>query len=373
MKDNWKLNTLREVFEVKDGTHDSPKYIDQGYPLITSKNLKNGSLTYDRVKFISEEDFNNINKRSKVNKGDLLFAMIGTIGNPVIIDHIPNFAIKNVALFKKKNDLVEYLKYYLLTNSVINKMQSDAKGSTQKFVSLGYLRDFKIPIPPLEEQQKIVEKLDKAFELLDQAKANIEKNIQNAKELFQSKLDEVFSQQGEGWVDCKFKDVLDIINGKNQKDVESINGEFPIYGSAGKVMGYASNYLCPENTIIIGRKGTIDNPLFIDHKFWNVDTAFGLKSKGDILDKLLYYYTKTIDFKSMDKGTTLPSLTKKDLLEVGISFPSDLKKQNELLSVLDRLSQDVSNLNQKYQQKLSNIEELRKSILEKAFKGELTN
>ena len=96
---NWVVKKLGEVYDVRDGTHDSPKYVKEGYALITSKNLKNDSLNYDNVNYITEQDYISINKRSKVDVGDVLFAMIGTIGNPIVIKDEPDFAIKNVALF----------------------------------------------------------------------------------------------------------------------------------------------------------------------------------------------------------------------------------------------------------------------------------
>lgn len=115
-------------------------------------------LNYDNVNYISEKDYININKRSKVDKGDILFAMIGTIGNPVVIQDEPNFAIKNVALFKvPQGQNSNFLKYFLDAKSTINQMISDAKGTTQKFVGLGYLRGFRILLPPLIEQKSIVQ------------------------------------------------------------------------------------------------------------------------------------------------------------------------------------------------------------------------
>ena len=130
---NWVVKKLGEVYDVRDGTHDSPKYVEEGYALITSKNLKNDNLNYDKVNYISEQDYVNINKRSKVDVGDILFAMIGTIGNPIVIKDEPDFAIKNVALFKVPEDQDSYfLKYYLDSGLVIEQMTKDAKGATRR-------------------------------------------------------------------------------------------------------------------------------------------------------------------------------------------------------------------------------------------------
>ena len=158
---DWEKKRLGEAYDVRDGTHDSPKYQKEGYALITSKNLKRDELDYQKIKYISEKDYKKINERSKVHKGDILFAMICTIGNPVVIKNVPDFAIKNVALFKIPKEQNSYfLKYFLDSKFVIDKMMSEAKGTTQKFVGLGYLRDFIIQLPKLDEQKSIVAKLD---------------------------------------------------------------------------------------------------------------------------------------------------------------------------------------------------------------------
>ena len=96
---NWECVRLQEVFDVRDGTHDTPKYCDSGFPLVTSKNLYSGILDFSNIKYISEEDHFKIKERSGVDRGDILFAMIGSIGNPVIIETDNDFSIKNVALF----------------------------------------------------------------------------------------------------------------------------------------------------------------------------------------------------------------------------------------------------------------------------------
>ncbi len=159
--DSWDEKIFNDVLDVRDGTHDSPVYYDEGFPLITSKNLKNGQIIDDNVKYISRADYEKINERSKVDIGDVLFAMIGTIGNPVVVEEEPKFAIKNVALFKSIGNVNPYyVRYYLESKWVIDKMEREAKGSTQKFVSLKYLRNFPIRVPVEDEQKEIVRLLD---------------------------------------------------------------------------------------------------------------------------------------------------------------------------------------------------------------------
>ena len=97
-----------------------------------------------------------------------------------------------------------------------------------------------------------------------------------------------------------FNDVLEIKNGRNQKAVENPDGRYPIYGSGG-IMGHADDYICEAETVIVGRKGSINNPIFVDEPFWNVDTAFGLTAKKDVLlPRYLYYFCKHFDFERLN-------------------------------------------------------------------------
>ena len=118
---DWEEKKLQNVSDVRDGTHDSPKYVTEGYPFVTSKNLmKNGKIDFSDISYITEEDYININKRSKVDVGDILFGMIGTIGNPVIVEQ-DGFAIKNVALIKEKDKLLNRYLIQVLKSSVIDR------------------------------------------------------------------------------------------------------------------------------------------------------------------------------------------------------------------------------------------------------------
>ncbi|MDC4995332.1 restriction endonuclease subunit S [Acinetobacter baumannii] len=166
---NWTWLTLQDYLDVRDGTHDTPKYIEEGYPLITSKNISSGKLDFTDVKYISKEDHESISIRSKVEFGDILFAMIGSIGNPVLVDTYQEFSIKNVALLKpyqlEITNITYVLKYLIY---ITDHLKANAQGAVQSFVSLNALRNTSIPIPPLEEQKRIVAKVDELMQLCDQ-------------------------------------------------------------------------------------------------------------------------------------------------------------------------------------------------------------
>lgn len=182
-RNDWEQRKLGEVSDVRDGTHDSPKYQSIGHPFVTSKNVKNGYITYDDIQYISDEDFAEINKRSKVDINDILMGMIGTIGNMALIRTEPDFAIKNVALIKDTKQINYLYLYHLLQSPFIEKqLTSGMDGGTQKFVSLGNVRNLNVIYPSDIEQDKIgcyFEKLDHLITLHRRAYYNKKGGLTN--------------------------------------------------------------------------------------------------------------------------------------------------------------------------------------------------
>lgn len=167
---------------------------------------------------------------------------------------------------------------------------------------------------------------------------------------------------------AKFADVLTIVNGKNQKRVENPNGQYPIYGSGG-IIGYADDYICDGNTVVIGRKGSINTPIFVETPFWNVDTAFGLCANPIKLQpKYLYYFCEKFDFEQLNTTVTIPSLTKANLLKIEIPLPP-LDEQRKIAAVLDK----VSDLIAKRRQQLTKLDELVKARFVEMFGDPVTN
>ena len=144
------------------------------------------------------------------------------------------------------------------------------------------------------------------------------------------------------WTSCFLGDIISVINGKNQSAVENSNGLYPIYGSGGK-MGRANDFLCPENCTIIGRKGSINNPIFVPEKFWNVDTAFGLCPSRAILAKYLFFFCLYFDFSSLDSSTTLPSLTKTNIQQIKIVLPP-LAEQKRIVDKVEDLFKSLDEI-----------------------------
>lgn len=169
--ESWKWCRLSDVIDVRDGTHDSPKYVPVGIPLVTSKNLINGVIDYGNVKYITQEDADKINVRSMVDDDDILFAMIGSIGNPVLVKKDREFCIKNMALFKRfaNTDISMRYVYWFLFYAQY-KLKKEASGGVQSFISLSRFREYLIPLPPVAEQNRIVDKLEEILPLCERLK-----------------------------------------------------------------------------------------------------------------------------------------------------------------------------------------------------------
>lgn len=396
MREGWEIKKLCDIYDVRDGTHDSPKYCEIGYPLITSKNLKSNGLIFDNIKYISESDYKKINERSAVHKGDVLFAMIGTIGNPIVVEVKPDFAIKNIALFKVPQYQDSYfLKYYLQTHYVQSKMQIEAKGSTQKFVGLGYLRKFPIPIPPLLEQKRIVAILDEAFEGIDRAISNTEKNLSNAREIFESYLNSIFSQKGEGWEEKKLEDICEKVEyGSSAKSLAE--GEIAVL-RMGNIQNGAidwsnlvytndqeeiNKYLLKYNDVLFNRTNSdehVGKTAIYKGEMPAIFAGYLIKihRKEELIDAdfLNFYlnspiareYGKSIMSRSVNQA----NINGTKLKGYPISIPS-LSIQKQIVKKLSFLRTETQRIENIYRQKIAALKELKQSILQKAFTGELT-
>ena len=399
MRTGWKSTKLGEVFDVRDGTHNSPKYVPLGYPLITSKNLKLGLLDFGDIKYISEEDYKKINVRSAVHRGDILFAMIGTIGNPTIVTSEPNFAIKNVALFKANTTQNNaFLKYYLESPFVTSKMFKEANGTTQKFVGLGYQRNFPIELPPLPEQQRIVNILDQALEGIVTATVHADKNLANARELFESTLDLLYSTKNADYQIKRLSDVCLLKPPKSEArknllptdrvsfvPMENLGIRQKYFDSSKErsLEEVAGSYTYFANGDVLLAKIT---PCFENGKLGiaqNLKNAVGFGSSeyivfrctNDINNEYLYYFLSRSSFledgASRMTGAVGHKRVSVEFIENTVIPIPPLSVQKLAVIKLNALSKEINKLEGIYQQKLVALEELNKSILDQAFSGNL--
>ena len=187
----WKKDNLGAVCDVRDGTHDSPQYYETGYPLVTSKNVTGGKIDLTDCSLICEADYKKINERSKVDMGDIIMPMIGTVGKPVIVDIEPSFAIKNVSLIKFKVDsrvLNIYIRALLQSDYFDDAILSKVRGGTQKFISLGDIRKLEVLVPPM----KLQEQFAVFVEQVDKSKFEIQKSLEKLETLKKALMQKYF-------------------------------------------------------------------------------------------------------------------------------------------------------------------------------------
>ena len=187
----WEKVNLGSVCDVRDGTHDSPKYFPEGYPLVTSKNVTSGRIDFTDCSLICKEDYDKINERSSVDFGDILMPMIGTVGKPVIVDVDADFAIKNVALIKFYEDstVINIFVRALLQSDYFDRaVISKIRGGTQKFISLSDIRKLEIYLPPMDTQNQFAVFVEQT----DKSKAAIQKALDETRMLFDSLMQKYF-------------------------------------------------------------------------------------------------------------------------------------------------------------------------------------
>jgi type I restriction enzyme S subunit len=192
---NWEEKKLNEITEVKDGTHDSPKYIKEGIPFVTQKNIRQNGLSFDDTRFITETDHEKFFKRSNVTYGDILISMIGANrGMAAIVDDKRIFSIKNVGLIKESQNINKhFLLYYLKSSLAMKYVLYMSNGGAQEFVGLTALRSFPIPYPTIKEQDDIVKKLDAISSETNKLVSIYQKKIESLAELKKSVLQKAFT------------------------------------------------------------------------------------------------------------------------------------------------------------------------------------
>ncbi|GGD26326.1 restriction endonuclease subunit S [Flavobacterium orientale] len=410
MKEGWEYKKLGDLTEVitKGTTPTSVgfNFEDEGVNFVKIESItSNGNFIVNKFAHISSKA-NEALKRSQLKEGDILFSIAGALGRTAIVskDILPantNQALSIIRLKVDENVLIEYIFLALTSGYALEQIEKFKGGVAQQNLSLEQMKSFQIPIPPLQEQKQIVAILDQAFEAIDQAKTNIEKNIANAKELFQSKLNDIFSQKGDGREEKKLEEISNIINGYSFKSndfsddneiksikitnvgimefVEDISNNLPssFANDYSKVKVHEGDLvLALTRTIISGGLKVARVPKSYHHALLNQRVAAIVPNVEKVdSDYLYYYFSSNIVYNYvLDNVNTLmqPNLSIEDLKRMIVPITS-IKGQKTISTQIKNLSENTNSLINNYGIKLKDLEDLKKSILQKAFAGELTN
>ena len=242
-------------------------------------------------------------------------------------------------------------------------------GLTVPKLNQGNLREIQIPIAPLPEQKRIVTILDEAFDGIATAKANAEKNLQNARALFESHLESVFTHRSDGWLHTTIGDQLMLQRGFDITKDEQKEGDVPVVSSGG-IKSFHNKAMVKAPGVVIGRKGTLGKVFYLEVDFWPHDTTLWVKEFKGNNPRFVYYFLGGLDVKRLDSGTANPALNRNQVHPIEVDWPPAAQQQ-ALAATLDALSAETQRLESIYQQKLAALEALKKSLLHQAFSGQL--
>jgi type I restriction enzyme S subunit len=404
MREGWEIRKLSEVCaKITDGTHQTPKYFDEGVIFLSSKNVTSGKIDWDNIKFIDEKQHIEMHKRVAPKVGDILLAKNGTTGVAAMVDRdvVFDIYVSLAHLSPLKNISPFYLLHFINSPLAKNQFNKRLKGSGVPNLHLEEIREVEIPLPPFSEQQRIVSILDEAFDTIAKVKANAEQNLKNSKELFESYLQGVFENKGQDWEVKKLKEItnkigsgstprggnesyktegISLIRSMNVHDFEFRKRNLAFIDE--QQAKELNNVTLQENDVLLNITGaSVARCCVIPKEFLparvNQHVSI-IRAKTEIIDPIFLNLLLTSKFykdqllSTGEQGATRQAITKAQLEVFEVSFPKSLKGQKIIVEKLDALSAETKRLEAIYQKKLEDLEELKKSILQKAFSGELT-
>lgn len=372
---------LNLCLQVTDGTHDTPKTLDQGIPFIKGKNISKGFIDFESCEYISYEDHLKIIKRSKPERGDILFANIGnSIGDTAFVKTTLEFSIKNVALIKPQPKIINnlYLYYIFISPSFQNEVKARRQGSAQPFVGLDYLRNHEIfYIVELEDQRKIAAILSAYDDLIENNTRRIALLEEMARRLYQEwfvhfrfpghqsvpLVDSSLGPIPQGWQVKKLGEIIDFQNGKAIQNVSQ--GRYPVFGSNG-IIGYTDETRF-KNAVIIGRVGAnCGSILYCNSEFWASDNTIVAISGKDFSIELSFYLLSSLNLRRYAGGSAQPLLTQTVIREIKVPVPFPALNNKFKLIVGNILSRIAL-----LEKKNANLRATRDLLLPRLISGEL--
>ncbi|MDD5201434.1 MAG: restriction endonuclease subunit S [Terrimicrobiaceae bacterium] len=272
----------------------------------------------------------------------------------------------------------DYLLYWLLADETCDRINATCTGARMPRADMKEVLGFDFPLPPLAEQQRIVGLLDEAFAGLATARAHAAKNLQNARALFESHLQSVFTQRGPGWVETTVDKISTNLDSKRvpiTKNVRS-SGEYPYYGASG-IVDYVAEYIFDGDALLVSEDGANllarSTPIAfsVSGKYWVNNHAHILKFDDMATQRFVEFYLESIKLDEYITGAAQPKLNQKALNSISIPIPTLLDEQRKIVESVESLQEETQRLATLYTRKLAALEALKKSLLHQAFTGHL--
>jgi type I restriction enzyme, S subunit len=377
VKNNWETKKLGEVLE-KTETINPELYPENEYKYVDISSVSNKTFSIENVSIIKGKNAPS-RARKKMRSGDIIFATVRpTLKRLATIpEHLDGqvcstgfFIIRNKKMINKS-----LLFYFLLTDEFNKNMEKLQRGTSYPAVTDSDIKNQNITFPEsLSEQQRIVAILDKTFAAIDKAKFNAERNLKNAKELFESYLQMVFESKSKNWEKQNVKDCFKLKSGDGLTSKNmSKDGRYPVFGGNG-VAGLHNAYNLSGSNIIIGRVGALcGNVRHVNQNIWLTDNAFKIVDyQFDFDHSFLVYLLNYKNLRDFARQAAQPVISNSSLKTLMLKFPKSLKIQQDIVKKLDDLSEKITKLELIYRNEIIQLDTLKKSILQKAFSGELT-
>lgn len=408
MKQVWELKKLGEVCDLQNGyAFKSTDYIEFSNTVNfrMSQIRPGGGIDLENNPKYLPDNFSEIYKEYLLKKGDVVVAMTDMatetkiLGVPTIIPDDNRKWLLNQRvgrLFNVNYNIINvyYLKYILTSNEVNNYYKALGRGGLQINIGKQDILNVSIPVPPLPEQERIISILDQAFSAIEQAKANAEKNLKNAKELFDSYLNGVFTNKGEDWEEKTLKEISKINYGYTEKtNFEEIGPKFlritdiQNSGVDWDLVPYCKcneidfkKYKLETGDIVFARTGATTGKSYLlkeppNAVFASYLIRLQLKNKENFIPEFISYFFMTNLYwdkiKSGISGSAQGGVNASKLGEIKLYYPKSLMLQQDIVKKLNAVLLEAKQLEELYQQKITQLEDLKKSILQKAFNGEL--
>ena len=382
MKQGWQIKAFSEIsHSIDDGDWIEKKdQSETGIRLIQTGNIGVGQYRdkAEKAKFISEDTFKRL-KCTEIVCGDILVSRLpDPVGRACILPSLPYKCITAVdcSIIKLKDNVIHpsWFVFYTQSQEYFAKVRKECSGTTRDRISRKKLEVITIPVPPLSEQQRIVSLLDAEFAKIDALKANAEKNLQNAKDLFQAALKKELEPK-EGWKSMLLGNFAKMKAGDFIKasDIHSdyYEGSFPCYGGNG-LRGYVDVPNKEGEYCLIGRQGALCGNIHIANGvFRATEHAVVVEPYFSMPIKLVYYLLSALNLNKYSTGAAQPGLSVKNIAEKAmISIPPE-EKHSIIAATLDGLSVRTQTLQANYEKTLSLCDDLKQALLRKAFNGEI--
>jgi type I restriction enzyme, S subunit len=363
VREGWELAKLGKVCEVIAGQSPEGKFYNEGGDGVP---FYQGKKEF-QDKYIGPPKIWTRKVTKEAEAGDVLMSVRAPVG-PVNFATEKSCIGRGLAAIRASNRLDrDFLFYFLLSKE---SEISGSEGAVFASINKAQIEEIEFPLPSLPEQKHIVAILDEAFEGIGVAVANAEKNFANAPELFESYLNSVFSHKGDGWKDTSIGDQVMLQRGFDITKDQQKPGSVPVVSSGG-VKSSHDTAMVKAPGVVIGRKGTLGKTFYLEEDFWPHDTTLWVKDFKGNDPRFVYYFFTALDVLHLDTGTANPALNRNQVHPIKIVWPP-VERQKPIADKFDALQMETQRLESLYQQKLDALAELKQSILQKAFAGELT-